>query len=97
VQYNFEWDPKKAKSNFQKHKIGFERASEIFLDPFMLSVFDKAHSETEDRWITIGKDRNNVAIVVAHTFLEANAGNPAIRIISARRATKKEEKQYNTR
>jgi len=45
VQYNFEWDLKKARSNFQKHKISFERASEIFLDPFMLSVFDKVHSE----------------------------------------------------
>ena len=97
MQFNFEWDPKKAKSNFQKHKIGFERASEIFLDPFMLSVFDKAHSEIEDRWVTIGKDSNNVAIVVVHTFLEANAEDAVIRIISARRATKKEEKQYNTR
>ena len=63
----------------------------------MLSVFDKAHSEIKDRWVTIGKDRNNVAIVVVHTFLEANTEDAAIRIISARRATKKEEKQYNAR
>lgn len=73
MQYNFEWDPKKAKSSFQKHRVSFERASEIFLDPFMLSVFDKSHSKTEDRWITIGKDSNNITIVVVHTFREIRA------------------------
>ena len=97
MQYNFEWDPKKAKSNFQKHKVSFERASEIFLDPFMLSVFDKSHSKTEDRWITIGKDSNNITIVVVHTFREIRADKATIRIVSARRATKKEQKQYNLR
>jgi len=97
LQYNFEWDPTKAKSNFQKHKINFERASEIFLDPLMLSIFDKTHSAEEDRWITIGKDRNNVTIVVVHTFRETDIDNSTIRIISARRATKQEYKQYNLR
>jgi uncharacterized protein len=57
VQYNFEWDLTKAKSNFREHKVSFERASEIFLDPFMLSVFDETRSIEEDRWITLGKDR----------------------------------------
>jgi len=97
VQYNFEWDPTKAKSNFRKHKISFERASEIFLDPFMLSVFDEAHSTNEDRWVTLGKDRNNLSIVVVHTFREIDTDNSTIRIISARRATKQEDKQYNLR
>ncbi len=97
MQYNFEWDPTKAKSNFRKHKISFERASEIFLDPFMLSVFDKTHSTNEDRWITLGKDRNNVTIVVVHTFRDIDLDNSTIRIISARRATKREDKQYNLR
>ncbi len=64
MQYNFEWNPVKAKSNIQRHKVGFERAAEIFLDPFMLSVFDDTHSETEDRWITVGKDKNNVTLLV---------------------------------
>ncbi len=67
MQYNFEWDFKKAKSNYQKHRVSFERASEIFLDPFMLSIFDKLHSEAEDRWITLGKGHNNVTIL---TFME---------------------------
>ena len=97
MQYNFEWDPTKAKSNFRKHKISFERASEIFLDPFMLSFFDESHSANEDRWITLGKDRNNVTIVIVHTFREIDSDNSTIRIISARRATKQEGKQYNTR
>lgn len=97
MQYNFEWDHVKAKSNLQKHNINFERAAEIFLDPFMLSQFDDEHSEKEDRWITIGKDRNNIAIVVIHTFKEIDSDNSTIRIISARRATKKENKQYNLR
>jgi uncharacterized protein len=97
VHYNFEWNSVKAKANFEKHKIGFERASEIFLDPFMLSLFDEVHSELEDRWITIGKDRNNVTLVIIHTFRELDKENYSIRIISARRATKRENKQYNLR
>ena len=97
MQYNFEWDPTKAKSNFRKHKVSFERASEIFLDPFMLSVFDSSHSTNEDRWITLGKDRNNITMVVVHTFREIDVDNSTIRIISARRATKREDKQYNSR
>ncbi len=97
MQYNFEWDPLKAESNIRKHRVGFERAAEVFLDPFMLSVFDDAHSETEDRWITVGKDTNDVALLVVHSFKEVDSENCTIKIISARRATKKEEKQYNTR
>ena len=49
MKYNFEWDTIKAKSNLQKHNIKFDRAAEIFLDPFMLSMFDDEHSEKEDR------------------------------------------------
>jgi len=97
LQFDFDWNPVKAKSNLQKHKINFERATEVFLDPFMLSIFDETHSRTEDRWITIGKDRNNVTIVVVHTFREINDKKSKIRIISARKATKKEDKQYNKR
>jgi len=97
VQFNFEWDPTKAKANLQKHKVSFERASEVFVDPFMLSIFDDTHSSQEDRWVTLGKDRNDVTIVVIHTFREIDEGTSTIRIISARRATRREEKQYNQR
>lgn len=97
MQYNFEWDFTKARQNYRKHKVSFERASEIFLDPFMLSIFDAEHSLKEDRWITVGKDKNDVPLVIIHTFGETDANNCRIRIISARRATKKETKQYSRR
>ena len=70
MQYNFEWGPDKAKQNYNKHKVSFERAAEVFLDPLMLSIYDTAHSQLEDRWITIGLDRNDVPLVVIHTFNE---------------------------
>lgn len=92
MKYNFEWDVTKALQNYRKHKISFERAAEILLDPFMFSICDSEHSLTEDRWITIGKDKSDVPLVVIHTFKEADANNSSIRIISARRATKKEIK-----
>lgn len=97
MQFNFEWDSVKAESNIKKHKISFERATEIFLDQFMLSIFDSAHSDNEDRWITIGKDQKNITLVVIHTFKEIHEEGCEIRIISARRATKNELKQYNKR
>lgn len=97
MQYNFEWDPVKARENLRKHKISFERATEIFLDPLALSVYDERHSRAEDRWVTLGNDRHNVLLVVVHTFLEIDGGNCNIRIISARRATRREGKQYAMR
>lgn len=97
MQYNFEWDPTKANANYRKHRVGFDRATEIFRDPFMLSIFDEEHSQVEDRWITIGKDRNDVPLVVVHTFREIDKDEFNIRIISARKATKREIKQYSTR
>ncbi|MFH0992190.1 MAG: BrnT family toxin [bacterium] len=97
MQYDFEWDTQKTKSNLKKHKVSFERATEIFLDPFMLSLFDRKHSQFEERWISIGKDHDNIALVVVHTFREIDAAHSTIRIISARRATKNEIKQYSAR
>ena len=94
MQYNFEWDPYKAKYNLRKHNVSFERAAEVFLDPLSISIYDKEHSLEEDRWITIGKVRGNVVLVVIHTFHQENTDNFRIRLISARKATKKEIKQY---
>ena len=94
MQFNFEWDPYKAKQNLQKNKVSFEQAAEVFLDPLAISVYDGDHSLDEDRWITIGKDQTNLIMVVIHTFLEENVDNFRIRMISARKATKKEIKQY---
>ena len=94
MRYDFEWDPYKARQNLRKHKVSFERAAEIFLDPSAISIYDEEHSPDEDRWITIGKDRTNNLIVAIHTFHEENTDHCKIRVISARTATKKEVRQY---
>ncbi len=94
MRYTFEWDPIKARENLRKHKISFDRAAEIFLDPLAISVFDQEHSEHEERWVSLGKDRRGSVLIAIHTFLEISAGECKIRIISARRATKKETMQY---
>lgn len=93
-QYQFEWDPIKARSNLKKHGIAFERAATVFLDPEALSMFDEEHSQTEDRWITLGSDRAGTFLVVSHTYREETETSARIRLISARKATKNETKQY---
>jgi len=94
LNYNFEWDPEKARVNLSKHKVSFQRAATVFLDPFAISLFDEKHSRDEDRWITMGKDNNEVILVVAHTFEKGESKSFTIRIISARKATKRERHQY---
>lgn len=94
MQFNFEWDPKKAIQNFQKHKVSFERASQVFKDPLAISIYDEEHSITEDRWITLGKEDTNVLMVVIHTFKEITDTEYSIRIISARKATTREKNKY---
>ncbi len=94
MKYIFEWDFKKAKTNLAKHGISFEEASEVFKDKNMISIFDEKHSEDEDRWITIGMDIKTRTLVVVHTFLTIDSDNTKIRVISARKATKNEQKIY---
>ena len=85
----FEWDSKKSQSNKRKHGITFEEASTIFGDPLSITIDDSAHSIGEDRFVTIGTSVNDKLIVVAHT-----ERNDIIRIISARKATRNEKRQY---
>jgi len=94
LHYNFEWDPVKARQNLQKHKVSFGRAAQIFGDPSAVSVFDVDHSENEDRWVTFGKDSNHILLAVVHTFREETKDEYTIRIISARKATRKEHQQH---
>jgi uncharacterized DUF497 family protein len=93
-QYQFEWDPVKARRNLRDHGIAFERAATVFLDPKVLSAFDEEHSEDGDRWITLGLDRTGTLLVVCHTFREETEVSARIRLISARKPTKNEAKQY---
>lgn len=94
MRYDFEWDIRKARSNFRKHKISFERAATIFRDPNLLSIPDEEHSESEERWITMGLDENGMLLLISHTFKHSSARNCKLRIISARKAVAREEKQY---
>ncbi len=92
----FEWDTKKEKINMLKHGITFEQASYVFADPFALNKYDDEHSENEDRWILLGRSLNETIIVVIHTFRDID-GTEFVKIISARKATKKEKQAYQKR
>ena len=85
----FEWDPLKARSNLAKHRVGFEEASTVFGDPLSLTIPDPEHSKTEKRYVTMGIAFTGKLLVVVHT----DRGNN-IRIISARRASRRERKSY---
>jgi hypothetical protein len=86
----FEWDPIKAQSNESKHGVSFPDAASVFLDPLAWTFPDPDHSVGGERFITIGRSLNGELVVVAHGELEADR----IRIISARRATKRESHDY---
>jgi uncharacterized DUF497 family protein len=94
VNYNFEWDPIKAHENRNKHGVGFDEAATIFKDSNALSILDPDHSETEDRWITMGISEKGRLLIVHHTFREESREEVTIRIISSRKATKMETKKY---
>jgi hypothetical protein len=94
INYNFEWDPQKAQDNRNKHGIIFDEATTVFRDSNALSIFDPGHSETEDRWATMGISEKGRLLIVTHTFREESKDNVTIRIISSRKATKQETKDY---
>lgn len=85
----FEWDPNKARRNLEIHGVSFDEASTAFKDTLSLTIRDPLHSNEEDRFILIGNSVRNCLLVVIHTERGEN-----VRIISARKATKKERKQY---
>lgn len=84
-----EWDPKKARLNLRKHKVSFEEAATAVSDPMATTGADPDHSVTEDRYITFGVSARGRLLVVAHT-----EEHDTIRIISARRARKRERNLY---
>lgn len=92
----FEWDPNKEAINIKKHGVSFEQAAYVFADQFSLSMFDNEHSNQEDRWIILGKSNNEMILLVVHTFRNSD-NEETVRIISARKATKNEEKTYRKR
>jgi uncharacterized protein len=94
LRYSLEWNPAKARQNVEKHKVSFQRAVTIFHDPHAVSIFDEEHSQEEDRWITMGRDDTGTVLVMVHTFRKIDESTYAVRIVSARKATKREREQY---
>lgn len=89
VKLEFEWDTHKAARNVEKHQVSFEEAASVFEDPLFITLVDEEHSLDEERYITIGLSQRGRLLMVAHT-----ERYNLIRIISARRATKREGKFY---
>jgi len=85
----FEWDPRKATSNWLKHRISFEEASTAFGDPLSVTIPDPDHSVREHRFLLVGRTDSGRTVVVAHT-----GRRNVVRIISARPATRREKKIY---
>ncbi|MFZ3091820.1 MAG: BrnT family toxin [Nitrospirota bacterium] len=85
----FEWDPNKNRKNIKIHGISFDEASTAFRDTLSLTIFDPLHSDEEERQILIGNSHKNRLLVIVHT-----ERGDKIRIISAKKAAKKERKQY---
>ena len=89
----FDWDSKKNSENINNHGISFEQSQEVFLDPLHLSILDERFSCFEERWITMGATQAGDVLVVAHLYFVEEPGE-RLRIISARRATPQERRQY---
>ena len=87
----FEWDDNKAKTNLKKHGVSFEEAQSVFFDENARIIPDPDHSEEEDRFVILGISLNVRLLIVCHCYRDKDKN---IRIISARKATKKEAGQY---
>lgn len=77
--------------------MDFEQAAEVFRDPLALTIPDDEHSITEARWITMGKDARGQSILVVHTFEQIDGETARVRLISARRPTRSEVRDYEER
>ncbi len=90
---HFTWDTKKAVANFKKHKVSFDEAVSVFSDPFGKIFNDPDHSVDEDRFILIGSSFKNQLLFVVHVHIE---DSDVLRIISARKATRREIQDFES-
>ncbi|MGI0518498.1 BrnT family toxin [Treponema denticola] len=88
MKIRFEWD---FEINLKKHKVSFEEAESVFYDPNAILISDPEHSDEEDRFIILGVSNKSKILVVCHCY---RVNDEVIRIISARKATTNEKKQY---
>jgi len=86
----FEWDPVKDAANLKKHGVSFSEAKTVFTDEFARLIADPDHSDDEDRFLLLGTSINSRLLVVCHCVREGEV----IRVISARKADKRERKVY---
>ena len=86
---DFEWDDAKAESNAEKHGVSFAEAMTVFADTLSVTGYDPRHSDEEDRFLTMGMSVDGRLLLVSHT----DRGE-AVRIISAREASRREQKDY---
>ena len=87
----FEWHPSKAAANLKKHQVSFEEAQTVFYDDFAVQFFDDEHSQEEERFLLLGMSVHSKLLLVCHCERQ---GGEVIRIISARKATKRESAFY---
>jgi uncharacterized DUF497 family protein len=88
---SFSWDDRKNKANQKKHGVSFEEAETVFFDENAIEYFDPDHSEDEDRFLMLGLSYRLRILVVSYTLRKRGT---EIRIISTKKATKKEQKEY---
>ena len=89
MSLTFEWDEKKADENLKKHGVSFDEAKTVFNDPFSVTIYDPDHSNDEQRYIDIGLSLKGRLIVVSYC-----ERGETIRLISSRKATRKEQRYY---
>lgn len=88
---SFSWDDHKNSTNQKKHNVSFEEAQSVFFDGYAIEYYDPDHSQSEDRFLLLGLSYQVRVLVVSYTL---RRDGKEIRIISARKATKKEQKVY---
>ncbi len=89
----FEWDNSKEKVNIKKHSVSFEEAQTVFFDETAIQFWDETHSDTEERFLMLGmSNKLRILLLVVHCYREDES---TIRIISARKATTKEKREYS--
>jgi uncharacterized DUF497 family protein len=91
IELRFKWDEKKNKANVKRHGVSFEEARTVFYDEKAIQFYDPDHSEEEDRFILLGLSYKPQVLIVCHCFRESET---VVRIISARKADKDEEREY---
>ena len=94
AELRFTWDSRKAAQNLRDHHVSFEEAKTVFIDEHALLIDDPGHSEEEERLLLLGISFNLRMLVVVHCYRESDE---IIRIISARKATRTEQRTYNQR